>query len=484
MSMSSALSNALSGLTASSRTAETVSSNIANALTDGYGRREINLSSRVLGGEGAGVHIDGISRMVDQVVIGDRRLADASLGASSTHAGFLQRIEDVIGEPGVAGSLSDRLAGLDAAFVESASRPDSEPRLQNILRNAQGLTDHINVISREIQSQRTQADQSISQQVDQLNNALLQIEQLNHSIMTQHGGGRDASALMDQRQDLVDQISSIVPMRAVPRERGQIALITTGGAILLDGRAAEIGFTPVGMITEDMTFGAGSLSALTLNGNDVGTSGNGIMSGGSLTALFEVRDELAITAQDNLDAFARDLVERFQSPTVDPTLGALDAGIFTDAGAFFDPVNEPGLSTRLSINGLIDPLAGGDVWRLRDGLGAVTQGDVGNANLLQNLSSALTATQVPASGSITNATRSASGLASDFLSAISAGRQSAEAEIVFSTTKVDTLKTQELQSGVDTDYEMQQLLMVEQAFAANARVMQTVDDLIQTLLRM
>jgi len=45
------------------------------------------------------------------------------------------------------------------------------------------------------------------------------------------------------------------------------------------------------------------------------------------------------------------------------------------------------------------------------------------------------------------------------------------------------LKTQELQNGVDTDYEMQQLLLVEQSFAANARVIQTIDELIQTLLR-
>lgn len=483
MSMSSTLSNALSGLTAVSRTAETVSSNIANALTDGYGRREINLSSRVLGGEGAGVHVDGISRMVDQVVIGDRRLADASLGSSSTHAGFLQRIENVIGEPGTAGSLSDRLAGLDASFVEAASRPDSEPRLQNVLRNAQGLTDHINTISREIQSQRTQADQSISQQVDKLNESLQLIEELNHSILAQNSSGRDTSALMDQRQLLVDEISSIVPLRSVPRERGQIALFATGGAILLDGRAAEVGFTSVGMITEGMTLAAGPLSGLTLNGNAIRTSGNGVMSGGSLTALFEVRDELAPTAQANLDSFARNLVERFQSPAVDSTLGLLDAGIFTDAGAFFDPANEAGLSTRLSINGLVDPLSGGAVWRLRDGLGAAAQGDVGNATLLQNLSSALTEVQVPVSGSITNASRSVSGLASDFLSSISSARQSVEADITFSATKVDTLKAQELQNGVDTDYEMQQLLLVEQAFAANARVMQTVDDLIQTLLR-
>lgn len=482
MSMSSALSNALSGLTAAARSADVVSSNISNALTDGYGRRELDLSSRVLGGQGSGVHIDGISRLVDQVVIADRRLADASLGHASVLADFLQRIEYVIGEPGAAGSLSDRIAGLDAAFIEAASRPDSEPRLQNILRSAQGLVEHINGISGEIQDQRMLADQSISRQVDQLNSALKNVEALNRAILTQDSSGRDASALIDQRQQLVDQISAIVPVRAVPRERGQIALITTGGAILLDGRAAELGFTAVGIITEDMTLAAGSLSGLTLNGNPVDATKHGIMAGGSLAASFEVRDELAPAAQDNLDAVARDLVERFQDPAVDPTLGLTDAGLFTDNGGFFDALNEPGLSTRLSLSALVDPLAGGAVWRLRDGIGAAAPGDVGNATLIQNLSGALTAARIPASGSFMGAARSASGLSGDFLSIIGAQRQVAEAEIVFSTTKVNTLKTQELESGVDTDHELQQLLLVEQAYAANARMIQTIDDLIQTLL--
>jgi len=483
MGMTSALTNALSGLTASARTADVISSNIANATTDGYGRRELDLSSRVLGGDGSGVHVDGVTRLVDQVVIGDRRLADADLGASSTRAGFLKRIEDVIGEPGTAGSLSDRLAGLDSAFIESASRPDSEPRLQNVLRSAQGVAGHINNISREIQTQRTQADHSIGQQVEQLNSTLKNIKQLNHAILTQNSSGRDTSALMDQRQQLVDQISAIVPMRAVPRDHGQIALITTGGAILLDGRAAEIGFTRTSLITEDMTLGAGSLSGLTLNGNPVSTSGNGILAGGSLVASFEVRDELATLAQSNLDAVARDLVERFQDPAIDPTLAPTDAGLFTDAGIFFDPANEPGLSTRLSINAQVDPLAGGAIWRLRDGIGAATQGDVGNAGLLQDMSEALTRTQVPVSGGLTSAARSASGLASDYLSNIGTSRQNVEAEIAFASTKLDTLKSQELKDGVDTDYELQQLLVVEKSYASNARVMQTIDDLIQTLLR-
>jgi flagellar hook-associated protein 1 FlgK len=39
-----------------------------------------------------------------------------------------------------------------------------------------------------------------------------------------------------------------------------------------------------------------------------------------------------------------------------------------------------------------------------------------------------------------------------------------------------------LQDGVDTDAELQILLQVEQAFSANARVVQTIDDLIQQLI--
>lgn len=483
MSMASALTNALSGLTASSRAAEIVSSNISNALTDGYGRRELNLSSRTLGNSGSGVYIDGTSRIVDQVVLNDRRLADASLGNSQTRAGFLGRIENVIGEPGNPGSLSDRLAALDTAFINAASRPDSEPRLQNVLRTAQGLAGHINKISREIQTQRTQVDQEISQQVTQLNDSLENIRQLNLSILSQHSSGRDASGLMDQRQQLVDQISSIVPMRSIAREKGQIALVTTGGAILLDGRAAEIGFTGVGLITEDMTLAAGSLSGLSLNGNPVSTSNNGIMAGGSLSGLFQVRDELATTAQADLDAVARDLVERFQNPATDSTLAVGDAGLFTDSGSSFSLINEPGLSTRLSINARVDPVSGGAIWRLRDGIGAVTQGDVGNASLLQNLSSALTQNRAPLSGGFSGASRSAAGLSADFLSIIGAEHQFAETEIVFSLSKVNTLKSQELEAGVDTDHEMQQLLLVEQSFAANARVMQTIDELIQTLIR-
>jgi len=274
-----------------------------------------------------------------------------------------------------------------------------------------------------------------------------------------------------------------VPVRELPRDHGKVALVTTGGAILLDSRAAELSFSATATITSDMTLGSGALSGLTINGQSVNTANDGgTIAGGSLAGHFQVRDQLAVTANAKLDAVARDLVERFQDPGVDPTLGPTDAGFFTDAGGFFLAANEEGLAGRIRVNARLVPEQGGAVWHLRDGLGSAAPGDAGEATLLVALRSALVAPRVPASGGFISAARSAPGLSADLLSYAGSARQSAETDIAYSSARFETLKAQELQGGVDTDQEMQQLLLVEQAYAANARVIQTVDEMIQTLL--
>jgi flagellar hook-associated protein 1 FlgK len=208
----------------------------------------------------------------------------------------------------------------------------------------------------------------------------------------------------------------------------------------------------------------------------------GVLGGGTLGALVAIRDDLAPAAQAQLDAVARDLVERFESPAVDPTLAPGQPGLFTDRGAPFDPLTEEGLSGRIALSALVDPAAGGQLWRLRDGFGAAQPGNVGDAALLNALGSALSAAKPPASGSFIGAARSASGLAADLLSGFSGARQQAEARESYSGARHDALKEMQLAQGVDTDAEMQTLLLVEQAYSANARVIKTIDELIQQLI--
>lgn len=483
MSVSGSLSNALSGLTAAARAAQVVSANISNALTDGYGRRELQLSARSLAGAGGGVRIDGISRIVDQGVIDDRRLAAGAFENTSTLLNFLKLIEASIGSPELSQSLNGRIVAFESSLIEAASRPDSEPRLQSVLSAATDLAQHLGAISDEVQNLRMRADQAIATEVVSLNSDLQKVADLNTEIRLQRGAGRDASALMDQRQQIVDRISETIPVKAVDRDFDQIALFTPGGSILLDGKPAVLGFSQVGVIVPQMTLASGALSGLTVNGVAVSTDADpGPIAGGLLAAHFEVRDQLAVDAQIRLDAVARDLILRFQDPAVDPTLSAGDAGLFTDNGIAFAVAGEIGLSARLQINAAVDPAQGGEVWRLRAGIGAAAQGEVGNASGLQSLLDALTQKQVPVSGGFMGAARSLSGLSADFLSLIGSARQNAESDHSFTTSRAATLKALELEGGVDSDHELQQLLLVEQAYAANARVIQTVDEMIKTLL--
>lgn len=484
MGMSNALNNAVSGLTASSRMAEIISSNTANAMTEGYARRELSLSSETLGGDGGGVRILGVNRVVNEALLQDRRIADAEAANTTVRTDFYKRFEDGLGTPETQGSLSYLMSEFEGSLIEAASMPDSSARMTTAVTAARNVADKLNAISDDLQQTRLDADHSISDQVNTLNDTLQRIAALNRTITSEISVGNDAAGLMDQRQALVDRISGIVPVRTVPRDNNQIAIYTTGGAILLDGSASEVGFEKSGVMNADMTRASGALSGLTLNGNPISSSDKGAFGGGTLGAAFLVRDELAPAAQEQLDAVARNLIERFADPSVDNTLASGDAGLFTDGGDALDPANEVGLAGRLQINSIVDPLQGGEVWHLRDGLGATSEGAVGDASLLNSLSDALSNASVPASGGFGGVLRSASGVIADLLSSASAKRQSSELDQSYAVARQETLTELTLADGVDTDYEMQMLLKVQQSYAANAKVITAIDEMMQRVLEM
>lgn len=483
MSVTSALAGALSGLSATSRQAEILSSNVANATTPGYARRQVSLSSAVLAGQGQGVQVLGVTRDVDRYLLGERRLAQAGNGDRDVRAEFLKRVEQALGAADNPSSLSARVAAFDQALIEAAGRPESQARLTSVATTARSLMAGFASATSEIQTARAAADRQIGEEVGRLNSTLQQLQELNVNLRSFGGAGRDISALLDERQRLVDQISTIVPVREIPRDLDQIALYTTGGVPLLESSAAVIGFTPVHTVTPEMTQALGGLSGITINGRPVDTAGSSSpILGGTLGALFAVRDELAVGAQASLDAAARDMVERLSG--LDPTLAPGDAGLFTDAGAAFDPLNEVGLAGRLRLNAAADPGQGGALFRIRDGLGSATEGPPGNGTLLNGLHAALTAVRPLSSAGFAGGNRSFSMLTADILADSSAQRLSAQSDQSFSAARLTALTDLEAQDGIDTDQEMQALLVIEKNYAANAKVIQAVAEMIDTLIRL
>ena len=123
MSLSIAISNAMSGLGASSRGTEVVSTNIANKSVAGYARRELAVSSSALGG----VTVDGVRRMVSAGLLADDRLAQAASAHSGAIASFHGAVETALQTEDEAGSIGSLVAGLDTALAAATSDPASAP---------------------------------------------------------------------------------------------------------------------------------------------------------------------------------------------------------------------------------------------------------------------------------------------------------------------------------------------------------------------
>lgn len=489
MTLTRAINNAYSGLTNSAFRADVTAGNIANATTPGYVRRSAVTVENVVGGVGNGVRTIGVQRHQDEGLSRLSREADASSGRADILANSYNQLERELGAVGESNSLFSGYASLETSLRDLAATPES-PALQNgVLVASTDLIFQFNKLSSSVNVMRSNADQNISRSVQTVNEALHRLQDINGDIAGNANQSAQGVALEDERQRLIDTISQIIPVKDISREGGQVDIVTDTGVFILAGNVKELEFRPSSVVTPDSIYRADNtgLSGLFVGEQNLtpGTGGNFSLTSGTLSGYFSVRDTVAPGFQAEIDGLAGDLISRFSDDSLDPTKAVGAAGIFTDGGAPFDPANTVGLAGRLRLNAAVDPVQGGTAMRFRDGLGATTEGPSGQSEILNNLLSAMTSSGTPPAGSVLTGQHSASELVAGVSSIVGESRLRYEGLAVGAQTRSNLLGDAELQaSGVDTDFELQNLLVIEQAYAANARVIQTVGDMIDRLLQL
>lgn len=480
MSIARALSNAVSGLTAVSRGTETVAANLANASTPGYARREVVLSPQGLGANSGGVRIHGIARIVNAGLLAETRLAEAARSEAAVKLAFTKEMETVIGLPGEAGSLGDLLTAFQSALLFASVRPDDSLRLSEAVAAGKGLADQLNAASKAVQEARTKADAAIASDVALLNTSLERVAYLNRRIAIISAEGSDASSLKDERQAVIDQIARIVPVQEVLRDNDQVALFTTEGAVLLDGsKPIQLGFQAAGQITPEMAVGAPPVGLLQQAGADLSLGGMRLFAGGSLASNFSIRDELAPQLQREIDSIAMELYERLSGEDVDPTLASGAPGFFTDEGGTASLSAMIGLAGRITVNAI----AISEPWRIRAGMEAAEPGEVGDSAQLLRWNAALDAVISPSLGGAFEGNGTFAKRMAELESRVATRRVSAEADSAIYSSRAETISSRLMSMGVDSDFEMQRLLQYEQAYAANARVIQAINEMMDHILR-
>ena len=478
MSIGSALSNALSGLGTAAKSAELISSNVSNALTPGYAKRDLIVSSRH--SAQGGVKIDDVLRQEDTGVINERRLADAKNEQSSALSLFFDNLIKLLGEPGSGKTLSDDISNLESKLIEASGLPKDANRLRAVFNAANAVAKRFNKISNGIQKERLQADSAINEQVKSLNTSLTALKKLNQQIVAAQSGSENTASLMDKRNQQLDAISKILPVTILDRGKGKIALYSKSGHMLLDSNAVNLSFKPTGNLNSQSSLENSALSSLLVEDQENVSSFDLKNAGGTLAAAFQIRDVLGPEVQSKLDDLAMNFAKALGSPEIDPSLGENDPGLFTDRGAKPTSDNRIGLSARLEINARVDPSKGGALWRIREGIGIASSADEGSSNLLINLANAFGPSNLDAN----HEQKSVFDQTSFFLSNVILQSDNAETEASFHSSFLKDLKLREQSHGVNTDQEMQHLLQVKQAFAANAKVIKAVDEMLSLILRL
>ena len=467
MSISTALLVAQSGLRSTELRSSLVSSNIANAGTDGYVRRDALQVS--LGTLETGRSVDvRVLRNVDERLVTLSRGASSDLSEATTRGALLQAHLTGLGDPGDQISPAARLARFQSGLDLLRNAPGDAAIQADVLSRADSLVSTIRSGAESLVRTEEAARQTISTGIARVNEVLGRLAALNAQIAP----GSSASMspdIQDQIGRELQALSEEMDIRASTDASGRVVVQTSLGAELLRGRDhAELRYDGTRILADEVEITPGVDGV------------RGFVSGAIGGAVKLIAEDIP-KMQSQYDELARGLVEAFEQ--ADASLAAGDAGLFTDEGRPFDPVRTDGLALRLAVNDAVRPAAGGALWRLRDGIGATGPGDPGDATQVEAFVAAMDAPRGFSASAGLGASMSLGTFAADLV-----GAQQLVGVATDDTVSRRTVALRAFQDargeveGVNVDEELQKLLEIEQSYGANAKVLTTLTEMIDTLL--
>src|SRR6185312_15073721 len=326
MGLSTAISSALTGLQATQAGLSVVATNIANVNTPGFVRKSALLTDTYAGGNG--VQVVGIGRELDQIVQSQLRAEVAGANYASTVSGYYNRLVQVYGTPGGGNSLDTLFNNFTSSLNTLTSSPDSVAAQGDVLNQARVLAQQLNAMSGDVQQLRSQAESGISDAVNRVNQLLQDISDVSQRI-TAASGRQDASSasLLDQRDADIMELSGLIDVRVTGTGNNQVSIFTTSGVSLYDGLPAKLTFDARTAVNASSTYSTdpaersiGTISLVSPNGASIDLIGNKSIRSGTIAGLVELRDNVLVKAQNQLDEVANSLALSLSNRTVPGTV--------------------------------------------------------------------------------------------------------------------------------------------------------------------
>ena len=461
--VSSVLNNAASGLRMTQTLLGTTTRNIINAGTEGYTRK----TQQTLTGPAGGVLTGPVRRSTDELLNQQLRTYTAARSGAETLANALERVDRVAGDPQRGDSLSGRMSALSDSLQQLATDPISPLGYQNVISEAESLAATFRESFYELERISRETKTAVPEDVATANGLVERVAGINRQVAAAGSLGKDDTDLLDQRDQLVGQLSEIIGIRSFTDQRNVLHLYTADNKLLADEGAYKLSADIDGNVM------AGSEKVHRIGGR-IGARQELIE--GIVPALNRQLDDLAGRLTSGLATAARDAE---LAGRLTPPLTAADVTLFNDGGTVAfdpaDPVQAAGYAARIAVHAGV----AADTSRLRGGT-STSVGDtsllVANRQVLVGDAHAFTAAGLPANSTLTIA-------AATFVGNVSSRTASARDDADGRQVAEELVRSRVAQvSDVSIDEEMSRMIELQTAYAANARVMQTAQSMLDELL--
>lgn len=437
------LSIAASGAKTARAALEVTSQNIANASSEGYVRRSVELSEvaspTAMGQIGdvslSGVRLNRVIRNADIFRLAEVRRTTSDLSRANAELSGLENIEASLENTQVYNGIVDFESSLEAL----TSDPTNPSLRAAALESAQTLARSFNMASTALDSVRDGLQFNAAASVNDVNVYANELARINLRLARAQNGSSDQSSLLDQRDQMLQKLSEHADISVTFASDYTVEVrLGSGGTVPLvqGGNAAQLTSTTAGDGT--LSFAVGG-SPVTLSGGDLA---------GAAQGLVHVRD--AHAALDNI-------VDEFVT-TVN--------GIQTGGTALDGSTGQPMFSGNTASSIAVSLTSASGIATAPAGAPAGSR-DAGNLTALRT---ALT------NNDIAGDTNS---LLFDISSKVSGRTTTRDALSTIASSAKIALSSQ---AGVDLDQEAVNLVRYQQAFQASGRAMQIATELFDTIL--
>ena len=482
-----AMTAARSSLLTTQQQLAVISNNLANASDTSYHRQSATVTSNVtVQGDaayyGTGCKISEVVRHYDSALENSLRTAVSDDGYWQTYSSQLESINDVVATSGD-NPLSEDMNDFISSLESLINSPEDESVRTELLSSAETLCDTINAnysslnsLKDYIASNDSTGTGELADSVAEVNSALQEIAELNDAIAEFESNvylDEKANTLRDQRDALCQTVSEYLNINVTENSDGRynITVNLSGGATatLVDGSTSpQQDANTLVMTMNENPAGSGLYEPSLSLSNDTATPITLQAESGKIQGLLDAREYID-DQMANLYTYANQLSTAYN--TLQNSATAYDLNGNNNAGDLFSsPTSRPASGSIISVV-MTDP----------DSIAASTvagqDGNGSNASAILNMMNTKTSINGQNSSYVDYSVNYISEIAQDTSDSLASAKTSDSIKTMYADSVTSY-------SGVNTDEELTNMLSIQRSYQAAAKLISTIDSLLETMLGM